>query len=89
MQDFSDYAKTVENSNGTDLFKTLSETAKKFDGKNANDLLKAIYLETEHGKKNGTLSNADIDNFAAALTPMLDEKKKALLKKIVVELKKI
>lgn len=89
MQDFNDYAKNSENLGGGDLFKTVTELSKKLDGKSGNDILKAIYAEAERGKRNGTLTNVDIDNFAAALSPMLDEKKKTLLKKIVVELKKI
>ncbi len=94
MRDFSEYAanegeKGKNNGFNGDLFSFVSETAKKFDGKNGNELLKAVYAEAERGKKNGTLTNADLDNFAATLSPMLDDKKKALLKKVVAELKRI
>ena len=93
MQDFNEYANNPENFNerGTngDLFRTVSDLAKKFDGKNGNDLLRAVYAEAERGKKNGTLSNADLDKFAATLSPLLDEKKMALLKKVVADIKKI
>ena len=93
MQDFNEYANNPENFNerGTngDLFRTVSDLAKKFDGKNGNDLLRAVYAEAERGKKNGRLSNADLDKFAATLSPLLDEKKMALLKKVVADLKKI
>lgn len=93
MQDFNEYANNPENFNerGTngDLFRTVSDLAKKFDGKNGNDLLRAVYAEAERGKKNGTLSNADLDKFAVTLSPLLDEKKRALLKKVVADLKKI
>ena len=93
MQDFNGYANNPENFNergmNGDLFRTVSDLAKKFDGKNGNDLLRAVYAEAERGKKNGTLSNADLDKFAATLSPLLDEKKKALLKKVVADLKKI
>ena len=93
MQDFNEYANNPENFNerGTngDLFRTVSDLAKKFDGKNGNDLLRAVYAEAERGKKNGTLSNADLDKFAPTLSPLLDEKKRALLKKVVADLKKI
>ena len=93
MQDFNEYANNPENFNerGTngDLFRTVSDLAKKFDGKNGNDLLRAVYAEAERGKKNGTLSNAELDKFAATRTPLLDEKKMALLKKVVADLKKI
>ena len=93
MQDFNEYANNPENFNGRgtngELFRTVSDLAKKFDGKNGNDLLRAVYAEAERGKKNGTLSNADLDKFAATLSPLLDEKKRALLKKVVADLKKI
>ena len=67
----------------------VSSLASKFDGKSQNELLMAIYNEAKKGKKQGTLSNADIDNFAAMLSPMLDDKKRKMLNKVVNELKKI
>ena len=96
MEDFNEYAKHAEsdNRNGAgglngDLFKTVSELSKKFDGKNGNDLLKAVYAEAERGKRNGTLTNEELDGFAEKLAPILDEKKRSLLKKVIAELKKI
>ena len=81
-----------QNSNGTqgvDLFKMVTELTQKFDGKSQNELLKAIYVEAEKNKRNGTLSNDQIDTFVALLSPALDEKKRKLLKKIASQLKKI
>lgn len=81
-----------QNSNGTqgvDLFKMVTELSQKFDGKSQNELLKAIYVEAEKNKRNGTLSNDQIDTFVALLSPALDEKKRKLLKKIASQLKKI
>lgn len=75
--------------NQGNLFEKISELSKKFDGKNQNDLLQAIYNETLKGKKNGTLTNADIDRFSSMLSPFLDDKKRKILDKIVRELKKI
>ena len=49
----------------------------------------AIYKEAKRGKQAGTLTNADIDNFANMLSPFLDDKKRSMLNKIVGELKKI
>ena len=75
MEDFNNYAKNFSGktknggASGTNgaggLFETVTRLAKKFDGKNQNDLLRAIYSEAEKGKRAGTLSNADIDNFVA------------------------
>lgn len=75
--------------NGGNIFDLVSSIAKKFDGKNQNDLLKAIYEEALKGKRNGTLTNADIDNFVAVLSPALDNKQRKILHKISEELKKI
>ncbi len=93
MQDFNEYAKNanVEKPEGMDdnLFNLISSLSKKFDGKNPNELLSAIYKEALKGKKNGTLTNAQIDGFANMLSPMLDDKKRSMLNKIVAELKKL
>ena len=92
MQDFNEYAKSGGSKpDGMDdgLYNLVNNIASKFDGKNQNELLMAIYKEAQKGKRNGTLTNAEIDNFARMLNPMLDDKKRAILKKIVEELKKI
>ena len=84
------YTKSGKNANGSGgLFETVTKIAKNFDGKNTNDLLRAIYSEAEKGKRAGTLSNAEIDGFVTLLSPALDEKKRKYLKKIAEDLKKI
>lgn len=88
MEDFNQYSKTTGEVN-QDLLKTVTQIAQKFDGKDQTELLKAIYKEAEKGKRNGTLTNAQIDAFASMLSPVLDDKKRKILNKIVVELKKI
>ncbi len=92
MEDFNEFAKNndlEQNSENQNIFNLVSSLSKKFDGKNTNDLLKAIYLETLKGKKRGTLTNEDIDNFSQTLMPLLDDKKKVALKNIVEKLKEI
>ena len=78
-----------ENAQGVDLIKLVTSLSQKFDGKNQNELLKAVYQEAEKGKRNGTLTNEQIDTFVTLLSPALDDKKRKLLKKIATELKKI
>ncbi len=79
-----------ENTNsGLDLVKLTTALSQKFDGKNQNDLLKAVYEEAEKGKRNGTLTNEQLDYFESMLSVVLDEKKRKLLKRIIKELKKI
>ncbi len=72
-----------------DLFRMVTSLAARFDGKNQNDLIRAIYEEALRGKRAGTLSNTDIDNFVAILSPMLDDKKRKMLYKVAEELKRI
>jgi hypothetical protein len=95
MQDFNEYVKNggkkqdIPEGMDENIVNMVSSLAARFDGKNQNELLMAIYNEAKKGKRNGTLSNADIDNFATMLAPMLDAKKKKMLSKVVTELKKI
>ncbi len=94
MQDFNDYANNQSNGNEQnymdgDLFNLVNSLARSFDGKSQNELISAVYQEAKKGKMNGTLTNADIDRFSAMLSPMLDDKKRKVLNKIVNELKKI
>ena len=67
----------------------IAYITKKYNGASGEDLMRAIVKEAEEGKKNGTLSNDDIDRFSRVLSPFLDSKKKAFLKKVVEDLKKI
>ena len=46
-------------------------------------------LEAEKGRKNGTLSDADVDNFANMIAPMLNPSQKAKLKAVVNKIKNI
>ncbi|MBR2499200.1 MAG: hypothetical protein IKB67_05765 [Clostridia bacterium] len=95
--DFNEYAKNNtysdknENYGQVDknLFDLVNSLASRFDGKNQSELLMAIYEEAKKGKRQGTLTNAEIDNFAMMLSPMLDDKQRKVLNKIVKELKKI
>lgn len=93
MQDFNEYSKNFKNESVGDTEKSIMDLvknlSKKFDGKSQNDLLKAIYEEALKGKQNGTLSNEQIDAFYKVLAPMLDDKKRRLLGKVVEEIKKI
>ncbi|MBQ6922304.1 MAG: hypothetical protein IJQ66_04370 [Clostridia bacterium] len=73
----------------SDILSFVSEMAGKFDGKDRNALLRAIYEEARKGKESGRLSNADIDRFVVMLSPILDGNKRKYLLKIAEELKKI
>lgn len=89
MDDFNSYAKKGGDKKQKNIYDLVSEIAGKFDGKNTNELLSAIYKEAKKGKENGTLSNAEIDNFVSVLSPFFSEKQRSYLIKIASELKKI
>ena len=95
--DFNEYAKNNQYSSkdtgggqiDQNIFNLVNSLSSRFDGKNQTELLTAIYEEAKKGKRQGTLSNQEIDNFALMLSPMLDDKQRKILKKVVAELKKI
>ena len=93
MQDFNDFIKNNQAPNASEnqqnLMNMVMSLASKYDGKNTQELISAVYEEAKKGKKNGTLTNADIDNFSLMLSPLLDDKKRKMLKKITEELKRI
>lgn len=96
MEDFNSFAKNNKRPSDKggmnmdkNLYNLISSLSNKFDGKSQSDLIKAIYDEALKGKQNGTLTNNDIDNFVAMLSPLLDDKKRKILTKITEELKKI
>lgn len=88
MEDFNDYAKK-DSTNNKSVIETVTDIAKKFDGKSTNDLLKAVYQEAEKGKREGTLTNEKLDSFAAFIAPMLDDKKRKMLYKVIEKLKEV
>ena len=89
MDDFNTYANNGGANDNQNIMDMVKSIAGKFDGKSSNDILSAIYKEAKKGKKEGRLTNAQIENFARTLSPFLDDKQRGYLKKIVEELKKI
>lgn len=63
--------------------------AKAFNGKSEGQILQTIIAQAEQGKRDGTLTNADLDNFYNALSPLLDGFKRQKLRQIIQKLKSI
>ena len=100
MRDFNDFKtcdaagignnggdKAAINMNGN-IAEQFAALASAYEGKNADEIMKAILTEAERGRKNGTLTDADIDNFSAMLAPMLTAEQNKMLGKIVKKIKK-
>lgn len=62
---------------------------KAISGKSTAQIMQTIISEAERGKREGRLTNADLDNFYAALSPLLDGYKKRKLKEVIARLKTI
>lgn len=72
--------------NTVEMAKIIS---KAMSGKSTAQIMQTIISEAERGKRDGTLTNADLDNFYAALSPLLDGFKKRKLKEVIARLKAI
>ncbi|MGN1104539.1 MAG: hypothetical protein ACI4QI_06660 [Candidatus Coproplasma sp.] len=66
-----------------------AEIAKAFYGKSTKDVWQAILSQAEEGKRNGTLTNEDLDNFYKTVYPLVDGAQRKKLKSIIAKLKEL
>lgn len=83
MDDFASYSKGKE----TDWTKEAQRIASAYNGKNEGELTRDIFARAAEGKRNGTLTNEQIDLFYSQFAPMLDAPKRKKLKKLIEQLK--
>ncbi|MCH5147588.1 MAG: hypothetical protein J1F61_06295 [Clostridiales bacterium] len=98
MNDFKSFSNeknngsTTQNSGDAQLNNTVEMAkliTKAMNGKSTMQIMQTIISEAERGKREGTLTNADLDNFYNALSPLLDGAKKRRLKQVIEKLKEI
>lgn len=93
VKDFKSYTDNNQGTGGEDtaqgLSNLISQLAGRYEGASEEQIISAIIAEAERGKRNGTLTNGDIDSFATALSGMLSEGQRKKLKKVVAYLKSI
>ena len=91
MKDFKSYSneppkgeeqKSGDVNSAVEMAKVLSRA---MNGKSETQILHTIISEAERGKREGTLTNADLDNFYNALSPLLDGFKKRKLKEVITK----
>ncbi len=94
MKDFNDFKNESvkpegKNAQGdySDIPKQFAALSAAYEGKSADEIMKAILKEAERGRKNGTLSDGDIDNFSEMISPMLTGEQRKTLDKVVKRLK--
>ena len=90
MKDFKSYSKQRQQEGiPQDVAEAAKQLSDVFAGKGEADVLRAIYREAEKGRKAGTLQDSDLDNFFAAVAPMLDAPKRKKLEQVIAKLKKM
>lgn len=82
MKDFKSFRKPTEEMSTEELIDA-------YKGKKESDIFAEIYRKALEGKKNGTLTNEQIDAFTARILPMLDAKQRKKLKAVAEKLKQI
>lgn len=84
MDDFAGYQ-----GNAPDWESEAKKIAQKYNGKNEGELKRDIFTRAAEGKRNGTLTNEQIDEFYRQFAPMLDSSKRKKLQKLIEQLKNI
>lgn len=89
MNDFASYNGGKEPKTQEEWIDEAQKVAGSMKGKSEGDILKTIYARAAEGKRNGTLTNEEIDAFYRQFSPMLDAGKRKRLQKLVEELKRM
>lgn len=89
MKDFSEFTpQEKKETNGSgDINSQFMKFASAYEGKSADEVMSAILAEAGKGKKNGTLTDADVDKFASTVSPFLTDKQRKMLNVIVKKIK--
>lgn len=89
MKDFSEFTpQEKKETNGSgDINSQFMKFASAYEGKSADEVMSAILAEAEKGKKNGTLTDADVDKFASTVSPFLTDRQRKMLNVIVKKIK--
>ena len=85
MDDFASYSPKKKDDEA--WLKEADALLKEYSGRSEGEILKAIYARAVQGKRDGTLTNEQIDAFYDRFSPLLDGIKRKRLKKLVDELK--
>lgn len=91
MKDFKSFSGSSDKGKDgrADWQSEAQRIAESYNGKSEGDMMKEILARAEEGKRNGTLSNEQIDAFYKQFAPSLDPVKRKKLQKIVEELKRM
>lgn len=86
MRDFNNYS--TGSKSQKDTMDAIKNFAGKYEGASENELILEIMKEAEKGRRNGTLTDTDIDRFKNMLEPMLNSAQRQKLYKVIEQIKK-
>lgn len=93
MKDFASYCGSEPPSHGgqsmEDLSRMVKDAIAEYGSKGEGELVKAIYARALEGKRNGTLTNEQLDAFCEQISPLLDGTRRKKLVQIVEKLKRM
>ena len=92
MNDFKNYKPPEGDKNKADLDNTVNlanQVMRAMNGKSQGQLWSTILAEAERGKREGRLTNADLDNFYNTVSPMVNGAQRRKLKEVIARLKQI
>ena len=97
MKSYKNYQSKTTSENTQNQTAQQSQTAQEltkkiaqaYNGRSNNDMFREILAQAEEGKRKGTLTNEEIENFYLAFSPMLDSAQSKRLRVIVDRLKEI
>ena len=92
MNDFKSYKPPEDKGNSADFDNTVNlanQVVRAMNGKSQGQLWSTILAEAERGKREGRLTNADLDNFYNTVSPMVNGAQRKRLKEVIARLKDI
>ena len=89
MNDFKSYKPPEDSNYNAQNAHLANYLARAMNGKSEGQLWRQILAEAEKGKREGRLSNADLDNFYNTVSPMVNGAQRKKLKEVIARLKQI
>lgn len=78
----------AQNGIPSSAFEMLKKFAGKYEGASEDEIMRAILSEAKRSRKNGTLSDGEIDEFVNAISPMLNAAQAKKLNAVAEKIKK-
>ena len=89
MKSFKDYKMPTTEEKTASAEELTQKLASAYNGKSNMEMMRSILAEAEKSKRAGTLTNAEIESFYDAFSPMLDAFQRKTLRMVVDKLKEI